>query len=94
MLGLDVHDCAALAPEQYVGQDLHVGNCLTVEPGLYFQVNDRTVPRELRGLAVRIEDDVLVGADGPVVLSTAVPTDPDELVAWMREVRATPDPLG
>jgi Xaa-Pro aminopeptidase len=85
MLGLDVHDCAALTPERYLGARLREGHCLTVEPGLYFQVNDLTVPAELRGLAVRIEDDVLVGPRGPVVLSDALPTDADELTGWMRD---------
>ena len=89
MLGLDVHDCASLTPERYRGTELREGHCLTVEPGLYFQVNDLTVPAELRGLAVRIEDDVLVGPAGPVVLSDALPTDADELTGWMRDVRAS-----
>ena len=39
---------------------LVAGHVLTVEPGLYFQVNDRTVPAELRGIGVRIEDDIVV----------------------------------
>ena len=87
MLGLDVHDCFALTSEQYIGIDLREGHCLTVEPGLYFQVNDRTVPPELRGLAVRLEDDVLVTADGPRVLSDALPVAADEVTAWMADVQ-------
>jgi Xaa-Pro aminopeptidase len=87
MLGLDVHDCFALTSEQYIGTDLREGHCLTVEPGLYFQVNDRTVPPELRGLAVRLEDDVLVTADGPRVLSDALPVAADEITAWMADVQ-------
>jgi Xaa-Pro aminopeptidase len=86
MLGLDVHDCAQLDPLRYLGTDLVAGHCLTVEPGLYFQVNDLTVPAELRGLAVRIEDDVVVTDGEPLVLSSALPTDADELVEWMREI--------
>ena len=38
-------------------------------PGLYFQVNDRTVPPELRGIGVRIEDDIAVTDGDPVNLS-------------------------
>lgn len=87
MLGLDVHDCFALTAEEYIGTDLVEGHCLTVEPGLYFQVNDRTVPPELRGLAVRLEDDVLVTADGPRVLSDALPVAADDVTAWMRDVQ-------
>jgi Xaa-Pro aminopeptidase len=69
---------------------LGTGYVLTVEPGLYFQVNDRTVPAELRGLAVRIEDDILVTDGAPVNLSGSLPRDPDEVVAWMAAVQATP----
>lgn len=93
MLGLDVHDCAQLERSQYVEADLRVGHCLTVEPGLYFQVNDLTVPAELRGLAVRIEDDVVVTDGEPLVLSSNLPTDPDELTAWMRDAASSPADL-
>ena len=54
------------------------GYVLTVEPGLYFQANDLTVPEEYRGIGVRIEDDVLVTATGSRNLSAALPRDPDD----------------
>ena len=63
---------------------------LTVEPGLYFQVNDLSVPAEFRGISVRIEDDIQVTPHGPVNLSGALPRDPDAITAWMREVQSTP----
>jgi Xaa-Pro aminopeptidase len=90
MLGIDVHDCALAREEMYKKGPLGAGYVLTVEPGLYFQVNDRTVPAELRGLAVRIEDDIQVTDGAPVNLSGSLPRDPDEVVAWMAEVQATP----
>jgi Xaa-Pro aminopeptidase len=90
MLGLDVHDCARARAETYAKGRLEAGYVLTVEPGLYFQVNDRTVPPELRGIGVRIEDDILVTDGEPVNLSAALPRDPAEVTAWMREVQATP----
>jgi Xaa-Pro aminopeptidase len=62
----------------------------TVEPGLYFQPNDLSVPAELRGIGVRIEDDIAVTDGAPENLSASLPRDPDELIAWMREVQATP----
>lgn len=83
MLGLDVHDCARAREEEYRGGTLQPGYVLTVEPGLYFQSNDITVPERLRGIGIRIEDDVLVTADGCRVLSDALPTDPDEIERWM-----------
>src|SRR5690606_32974801 len=60
MLGLDVHDCARARKEHYRNGNLAEGYVLTVEPGLYFQAEDELVPEELRGIGVRIEDDVLV----------------------------------
>ncbi|HMA46571.1 MAG TPA: M24B family metallopeptidase, partial [Frankiaceae bacterium] len=83
MLGLDVHDCAAARKESYRDGTLEPGMVLTVEPGLYFQPDDLTVPAELRGIGVRIEDDVLVTRQGARVLSAALPRDPDGVEAWM-----------
>jgi Xaa-Pro aminopeptidase len=90
MLGVDVHDCALARNENYRDGTLAAGYVLTVEPGLYFQPNDRSVPRQLRGLAVRIEDDIAVTDGAPLNLSAGLPRDPDEVVAWMREVQGTP----
>ena len=90
MLGLDVHDCEHARSEFYRDGTLLAGHALTVEPGLYFQVNDRTVPAELRGIGVRIEDDVVVTDSDPINLSAGLPRDPDEVVAWMREVQSSP----
>jgi Xaa-Pro aminopeptidase len=89
MLGIDVHDCAAARAEQYADGTLSPGHVLTVEPGLYFQVNDRTVPPELRGIGVRIEDDVVVTDGAPRVLSAGLPRDPDDVLDWMREAQAS-----
>jgi Xaa-Pro aminopeptidase len=83
MLGLDVHDCAHARDELYRHGRLEVGHVLTVEPGLYFQPDDLTVPEDLRGIGVRIEDDVLITADGYRNLSAALPRDADGVEAWM-----------
>ncbi|GAA2991555.1 aminopeptidase P family protein [Streptomyces fulvorobeus] len=83
MLGLDVHDCAQARNEAYVGGVLEPGMVLTVEPGLYFQPDDLTVPEEWRGIGVRIEDDVLVTEDGHENLSAALPRSADDVEAWM-----------
>jgi Xaa-Pro aminopeptidase len=88
-LGIDVHDCARAREERYRQGTLQAGMVITVEPGLYFQPNDRAVPPELRGIGVRIEDDVLVTDGEPVNLSDGLPRDPDEVVAWMREAQAS-----
>ncbi|TDC21184.1 aminopeptidase P family protein [Streptomyces sp. 8K308] len=87
MLGMDVHDCAAARRETYVEGTLEPGMCLTVEPGLYFQPDDLTVPEEYRGIGVRIEDDVLVTEDGNRNLSAGLPRRADEVEAWMAALR-------
>ncbi|MEU1087404.1 aminopeptidase P family protein [Streptomyces sp. NPDC005892] len=83
MLGMDVHDCAAARTETYVNGTLEPGMCLTVEPGLYFQTDDLTVPEEYRGIGVRIEDDILVTEDGNRNLSDKLPRGADEIETWM-----------
>jgi len=62
---------------------LQPGYALTVEPGLYFQTDDLTVPEELRGIGVRIEDDVVVTTDGCRNLTAALPRSADDVEAWM-----------
>jgi Xaa-Pro aminopeptidase len=88
MLGMDVHDCANARGEMNKLGQLHQGYVLTVEPGLYFQANDLTVPKEYRGIGVRIEDDVLVTKTGAKNLSAALPREVDELEAWMANLWA------
>ncbi|MEB8337215.1 aminopeptidase P family protein [Streptomyces endophyticus] len=83
MLGLDVHDCAQAHTEGYVDGALEPGMVLTVEPGLYFQADDLSVPEEWRGIGVRIEDDLLVTAEGHENLSAGLPRSADEVEAWM-----------
>lgn len=71
-LGLDVHDAGAYRMDG-ASRPLQPGMVLTIEPGLYFQPDDATVPEEFRGLGVRIEDDVLITGGAPEILTAAVP---------------------
>ncbi|MFF1337960.1 aminopeptidase P family protein [Streptomyces sp. NPDC058290] len=87
MLGMDVHDCAAARTEAYVDGTLEPGMCLTVEPGLYFQADDLTVPEEYRGIGVRIEDDILVTEDGNRNLSAGLPRTSADVEAWMARLK-------
>jgi len=87
-LGLDVHDCSAAKRELYMEGELLPGMVFTIEPGLYFKPDDLAVPVELRGIGVRIEDDVLVTEDGCENLSAALPRTADAVVAWMARLRA------
>jgi Xaa-Pro aminopeptidase len=86
MLGLDVHDCAQARRETYKYGKLAPGMVLTVEPGLYFQPDDLTVPAPYRGIGVRIEDDVLITAEGCRVLSAGLPREIDAVETWMRQL--------
>jgi Xaa-Pro aminopeptidase len=86
MLGLDVHDCAQARQEAYKYGKLQPGMVLTVEPGLYFQTDDLTVPARYRGIGVRIEDDVVVTEKGYRNLTGAFPSSPEEVEAWMSRI--------
>jgi len=89
-LGLDVHDCALARREEYLGAELVPGMILTVEPGLYFKADDLLVPEELRGIGVRIEDDVLVTSDGRENLSAAMPRTSTDVEAWIARMAPKP----
>lgn len=82
-LGIDVHDCAEARREMYYDGVLEAGMVFTIEPGLYFQIDDLTVPEELRGIGVRIEDDILMTEDGPVNLSADIPRTADDIETWI-----------
>lgn len=82
-LGMDVHDCAQARKENYVDGVLREGMVLTVEPGLYIQPDDELFPEHYRGIGIRIEDDVVVTADGYKNLSQKLPRHPDEIEEWM-----------
>ena len=86
-LGIDVHDCAQARREMYKDGVVEEGMVFTIEPGLYFQSDDLTVPAEFRGIGVRIEDDILVTADGAENLSAGIPRTADEVEAWMAAKR-------
>jgi Xaa-Pro aminopeptidase len=80
-LGLDVHDAGDYRDhgEDGAWHPLRPGMVLTIEPGLYIRADAENVPDELRGIGVRLEDDVLVTEDGHEVLTRDVPVAPDEI---------------
>jgi len=73
-LGLDVHDVGLYAKEGS-SRNLAPGMVLTVEPGLYIAPDNEDAPAAYRGIGIRIEDDVLVGPNGPVVLTESIPKE-------------------
>jgi Xaa-Pro aminopeptidase len=80
-LGLDVHDAGDYKRDG-AWRKLAPGMVLTVEPGCYIRAAEG-VPRELAGIGVRIEDDVLVTDAGPEVLTHAAPKAVTDIEALM-----------
>jgi Xaa-Pro aminopeptidase len=87
-LGIDVHDCQQARREMYLDKELEPGMVFTIEPGMYFRSDDLLAPEELRGIGVRIEDDVVVTEDGVENLSAMLPRQPVEIEAWMASLRS------
>lgn len=82
-LGLDVHDVGAYTAGGKA-RPLEAGMVITVEPGLYIAHDATDVPPELRGIGVRIEDDVAITVDGNEVLTAACPKQIEQLEALCR----------
>ena len=80
-LGLDVHDVGTYAVDGEP-RPLLPGMVLTVEPGLYVP-GDADAPSHLRGIGVRIEDDILITESGPEVLSGGLPVERGAVEAWL-----------
>ena len=83
-LGLDVHDVGIYCPgEDKAPRAFQPGQVITVEPGLYFGAwrDDIDIPDRYAGIGIRIEDDVLITEDGPVVLTATCPKTIDEIQA-------------
>lgn len=83
-LGLDVHDCAKARREMYMDKELEPGMVFTIEPGLYFQPDDHTVPADWRGIGVRIEDNIVVTETGGLNLSRNIPRKPEQVENWVK----------
>ncbi len=79
-LGLDVHDVGVYGADR--SRTLEPGMVLTVEPGLYI-APDADVPPEYRGIGIRIEDDILITADGNENLTASVVKNADDIEALM-----------
>ncbi len=78
-LGMDVHDVGAYMGDDGAPRPLEPGMVITIEPGIYISANDASAPLELRGIGVRIEDDILVEESGQRNLTASIPRHPDEL---------------
>ena len=83
-LGLDVHDVGA-TKKGTLSRTLCEGMVFTVEPGLYFPPGPTCdgIDDGWKGLGIRIEDDILIEADGNRVLTVACPKEPEAVEATM-----------
>lgn len=81
-LGMDVHDVGAYRVDGK-WRRLEPGMVLTVEPGLYIPADRIEVPARYRNIGIRIEDDVLITAEGNEVLSTGAPKAVADIESWM-----------
>ena len=81
-LGMDVHDVGAY---KQVGEwrPYEEGMVVTIEPGLYIAPDDETVDAKWHGIGIRIEDDVVATANGPLVLTKDVVKSIEEIEALM-----------
>lgn len=79
-LGLDVHD-AGLHVLNGEPRKLEPGMAFTIEPGLYIPANDMSAPEELRGIGIRIEDNVVVTPMGCENLTDSCPKEVADLEA-------------
>uniref|UniRef100_A0A8C5Q6Y4 X-prolyl aminopeptidase 3 n=1 Tax=Leptobrachium leishanense TaxID=445787 RepID=A0A8C5Q6Y4_9ANUR len=70
-LGMDVHD----TPEISRALSLQPGMVITIEPGIYIREDDIAAPEELRGLGIRIEDDVIITEQSPIIISAECPKE-------------------
>lgn len=84
-LGMDVHDVGNYKIDQE-WRLLEAGMVLTVEPGLYIPADCKSVDEKWRGIGIRIEDDILVTAQGYEVLTSSVPKEIAEIEALMQAI--------
>jgi Xaa-Pro aminopeptidase len=95
-IGIDVHDVGNMGPaggtfDPAKGKErvLEPGMAFTIEPGLYLDANDERIPAEYRGIGIRIEDDIVVTAEGGENLTAGVPKSIAEIEALMAEGKST-----
>ncbi|MBW6488117.1 aminopeptidase P N-terminal domain-containing protein [Sulfurimonas sp.] len=78
-MGIDVHDPAPYKDKKHREIPLQKGMVLTIEPGIYIDKDDKSVPERYRGIGIRIEDNILVTKDGYENLSSAIAKTVDEV---------------
>ncbi len=77
-IGMDVHDLGVYA-QGGKPVALEAGMYFSVEPGLYFDPSEDGLPAGFKGVGIRVEDDVLVTASGPEVLTAGIAKEVSQL---------------
>jgi Xaa-Pro aminopeptidase len=78
-MGIDVHDPAPYKDKKHREIPLQKGMVLTIEPGIYIDKDDKSVPERYRGIGIRIEDNILITKDGYENLSSTIAKTVDEV---------------
>lgn len=78
-LGIDIHE-----EEPIYGRSFAPSMMVTMEPGLYLPLENTKIPEKWRGIAVRIEDDILITQTGPDVLTKQTPKELNEIEELMK----------
>ena len=86
-LGMDVHDVGAYKVDGE-WRAYEEGMVVTIEPGLYIAPDDETVDPKWRGIGIRIEDDIVATANGPLNLTSKVVKTVEEIEALMAQAQA------
>lgn len=81
-LGLDVHDVGAYRINKQ-SRPFEEGMVLTIEPGIYIAPDNENVPKQWRGIGIRIEDNVVVTKEGHRVMTSKAPKTIEEIEALM-----------
>lgn len=89
-LGMDVHDAGRYKTFDVQTQTeewrlYQSGMVITVEPGLYIAPDDLSVDARWRGIGIRIEDDILVTAQGPRILTDQVVKEINDIEHMIRQ---------
>lgn len=78
-IGLDTHDAVPYKINNELDDKLLVGDVITIEPGLYFPIGSKDIPKKYWGMGVRIEDDVVIGKNGCLNLTKNAVKEIDEI---------------
>jgi Xaa-Pro aminopeptidase len=80
-LGLDTHDVGQLKSgnKKYLENGFKNNMAITIEPGLYFHLDDESVPLEYRGIGIRLEDNLVKTSEGLTILTSKMPKEVKEI---------------